>query len=133
MAMPQNSFASCETVSLEVRRSDRLNMYWSGELVLRSGRYDCRVIDISHHGAKLTSAARVRPGDDGLFHCEGLDLLFRVERHEPNFLAISFIDELDQDIGEDDVETVSRIARNQQAFRYLLGGLVPPLRRRGED
>ena len=33
----------------------------------------------------------------------------------------SFIDEMDQDIDEDDVETVSRIARNQQAFRYLLG------------
>lgn len=129
--MPQDRYSSAETVSLEARRSERLNMYWTGELVLRTGRYECRVIDISPHGAKLTSAAPVRPGDDGLFLCEGLDLLFHVVRHEPNFVAVSFIDEFDQDIGEDDVETVSRIARNQQAFRYLLGGLVPPFRQRG--
>ena len=130
--MPQDTFAFAETVSLEARRSERLSMYWTGELVLHTGRYDCHVIDISHHGAKLTSAAPVKAGDDGLFLCEGLDLLFCVMRHEPNFIAISFIDEFDQEIDEDDVETVSRIARNQQAFRYLLGGLVPPIRRRGE-
>ena len=127
MAMPQDTLSFSETVSLEARRSDRLNMYWSGELVLRTGSYDCRVIDISQHGAKLASEADVRPGDDGLLLCEGLDVLFHVVRREGDCVAVTFVDEMADDLGEDEVEVVSRYARNQQVFRYLACGLRPPL------
>ena len=124
--MPQKRTAPTATVSLDARRSDRLGMLWVGEIVLHAGRYECRIIDISQHGAKLATEAAVRPGDEGLLLCEGLDLLFRVVRHEFGIVAVSFVDELDQDVSCDDTETVSRLARNQQIFRYLTDGLGGP-------
>lgn len=131
--MPHEAFSHSEIVSLEARRSERLRMLWAGELVLRKGRYDCRVLDISQHGAKISTDTDIAPGEDGLLLCEGLDVLFRVVRCEPDCVAVTFVDEFEQDELESDTEYTSRVARNQQIFRYLASGIGPPLRPRAED
>ncbi len=79
----------------------------------------CRVTEISRHGAKLETLARIRSGEDGLLRCDGLDLLFRVIRFERTTVIVEFIDEAADIDGEIDPELAALIENNNQILRFL--------------
>lgn len=124
---------STETVSLDARRSTRLQMLWPGEIVLKSGRHDCRVLDISQHGARIATEAILHAGDDGLLLCEGLDTLFEVVRANPDHVAVSFVDESDCEETIQEAGGNVRAAKNRQFFRYLAVSAPPPPNQLSED
>ena len=101
-------------------------MLWAGEIVLQGKRHDCRVLEISQHGALLSHDKSLAVGTSGILLCEGLDVLFEVLRSDEAGTAVAFVDEGEQPGEPFDVETVTRSARNQQVFRYLASGVIQP-------
>ena len=108
-----------EIANFEPRRSYRFDLGAMGQVVLVSGTSSCRVVEISHHGARLETDARIRIGEDGLLRCDGLDLLFRAIRYERGSVVIEFVDELAEADGEIDPAHAALIENNRQILRFL--------------
>ena len=94
-------------------------MISSGEIVLREGTVECRLTEISQHGAKLIAKVAASVGDYGVLRCDGLDILSRVVWVDGEMLAIEFVDEANDEDAEQDMEQFSRVVRNHQILRLL--------------
>ncbi len=105
--------------NLDARRSHRFDLMSAGEILLRSGREACKVLEISRNGARIETNAKLRPGDDGLLRCDGLDLLFFTVRVERKSALLEFIDELAESDEEIDPELAAVLENNYQILRFL--------------
>ena len=105
--------------NFDPRRSYRFDLRAPGEIVLLCGTEPCKVTELSRHGAKLETNARLRVGDHGLMRCDGLDLLIRVIRYERTSVVIEFVDEAAGDEDDIDPELAALIENNEQILKFL--------------
>ena len=110
---------TAQIASFDPRRSHRFGLGAPGEVVLLEGSCPCQVNEISRHGARLVTGARIRVGEDGLLRCDGLDLLFRVVRLDQRVAVVQFVDELAECEGEIDPALAALIKNNYQILRFL--------------
>lgn len=108
-----------DTVTLDQRRSRRVELRSPGDLVLAQGRSPCFVMEISRYGGRIQTDAAILPGDDGLLQCDGLDLLFRAVRMDGACIVVEFIDELAGIEGDVDPDLAEKIKANDHILRFL--------------
>lgn len=116
--MPPNDIHSPAT-NFDPRRSHRFDLSAPGELVLLYGTEPCKVTELSRHGAKLETNARLKVGEHGLLRCDGLDLLFCAIRYERNGVIVEFVDERVTDADEIDSKLAALIENNDQILKFL--------------
>lgn len=104
---------------LDARRSHRFGLMSAGEILLRSGKEECKILEISRNGARIETDATLCQGDDGLLRCDGLDLLFVTVRLERGFALLEFVDELADSEGEIDPELAALLENNYRILRFL--------------
>ncbi len=75
------------------RQAERLRVLMPAALTLLDGVFDCALEDISQTGARFIADAPMEEGQQGILHCQPLEMLFRVVWTDGKTAGVQFDEE----------------------------------------